>query len=317
MTVLSACNDLGETEESEKSPGEVEEQVINTHAYGETVIPEDVSRIASINLEDMLVSLEVPLVLATAIGSDYYLEDQLGDTPISVWGEQLDYEAILESNPDLIVTSDVIDENTYKELTKIAPTILYDREKWRDSIIQMGSELGYEEKAMTVIEEVDHQLEEARSEIEEAVGTDKEVIFLRTTARDLRINFPGFEQNGQTYAGYAGMLYNDLQLNPAPIVLELQEQTDKERQVAEVSQEILPDLSSDFIFVASGSAGGTSEDVSRDQESFGEVEQSSLWKDLPAVQKDQVYSVNPKHWISSGPIADQMKIDDVVQALTE
>ena len=317
MTVLSACNDLGETEESEKSPGEVEEQVVNTHAYGETVIPEDVSRIASINLEDMLVSLEVPLVLATAIGSDYYLEDQLGDTPISVWGEQLDYEAILESNPDLIVTSDVIDENTYKELTKIAPTILYDREKWRDSIIQMGSELGYEEKAMTVIEEVDNQLEEARSEIEEAVGTDKEVIFLRTTARDLRINFPGFEQNGQTYAGYAGMLYNDLQLNPAPIVLELQEQTDKERQVAEVSQEILPELSSDFIFVASGSAGGTSEDVSRDQESFGEVEQSSLWKDLPAVQKDQVYSVNPKHWISSGPIADQMKIDDVVQALTK
>lgn len=317
MTVLSACNDLGETEESEKSPGEVEEQVVNTHAYGETVIPEDVSRIASINLEDMLVSLEVPLVLATAIGSDYYLEDQLGDTPISVWGEQLDYEAILESNPDLIVTSDVIDENTYKELTKIAPTILYDREKWRDSIIQMGSELGYEEKAMTVIEEVDNQLEEARSEIEEAVGTDKEVIFLRTTARDLRINFPGFEQNGQTYAGYAGMLYNDLQLNPAPIVLELQEQTDKERQVAEVSQEILPELSSDFIFVASGSAGGSSEDVSRDQESFGEVEQSSLWKDLPAVQKDQVYSVNPKHWISSGPIADQMKIDDVVQALTK
>ncbi|MCM2675769.1 ABC transporter substrate-binding protein [Alkalicoccobacillus plakortidis] len=256
MTVLSACNDLGETEESEKSPGEVEEQVVNTHAYGETVIPEDVSRIASINLEDMLVSLEVPLVLATAIGSDYYLEDQLGDTPISVWGEQLDYEAILESNPDLIVTSDVTDENTYKELTKIAPTILYDREKWRDSIIQMGSELGYEEKAMTVIEEVDNQLEEARSEIEEAVGTDKEVIFLRTTARDLRINFPGFEQNGQTYAGYAGMLYNDLQLNPAPIVLELQEQTDKVRQVAEVSQEILPELSSDFIFVASGSAGG-------------------------------------------------------------
>ncbi|MDQ0206839.1 ABC transporter substrate-binding protein [Alkalicoccobacillus murimartini] len=317
VVVLSACNGSGETQEDVNSPNEEEQQVTNTHAYGETVIPADVSRIASINLEDMLVSLEVPLVLATAIGSDYYLEDQLGDTPISVWGEELNYEAILESNPDLIVASNVIDENTYDELTKIAPTILYDREKWRDSIIQMGSELGYEDKANAVIETVDNQLEEAQNKIEKAVGTDNEVIFLRTTATDLRINFPGFEQNGETYAGYAGMLYKDLSLSPAPIVLDLQEQTEPERQVAEVSQEILPELSSDFIFVASGSAGGTSEDVSRDQESFGEIEQSSLWKDLPAVQKDQVFSVNPKHWISSGPIADQLKIDDVVEALTE
>lgn len=40
-----------------------------------------------------------------------------------------------------------------------------------------------------------------------------------------------------------------------------------------------------------------------------------MCKELPAVKNAKVYEVNFETWMKSGPIADGMKIDDVVKAL--
>lgn len=76
------------------------------HVYGESEIPSHPERIVSIGLEDMLLSLEVPLVQANGM-EGYYLSEQLQkqNIPVIYAGEALNYEAILAAQPDLIISA--------------------------------------------------------------------------------------------------------------------------------------------------------------------------------------------------------------------
>lgn len=111
------------------------------------------------------------------------------------------------------------------------------------------------------------------------------------------------------------MLYEDLGFGLEDYLGELQ-QTDPDRENAQISMEILPQIQADYLFVIVGGAGNTAEAQQQDMSDFEETAQSAIWANLPAVQNGRVFYLDARYWISDGPLADKMKINQVLELLT-
>ncbi|ANY67637.1 hypothetical protein BBD42_14985 [Paenibacillus sp. BIHB 4019] len=289
-----------------------------THPFGTTELPADPERIASINLEDMLLALNVPIVFGMSIGEGYYLNDKLIEqgATLEIWGDNLNLEAIVAAQPDLIIASTAIMQEGYDNLSKIAPTIVYDREDWRNSLAAIGQALGMEDQAQAVISAYDQQAADARTALTPLLSEGKSAAFIRMTAKDFRVYFPNYidEKTQIEWPTYPGVLYNELGIKLDPTV-EKWHQEQPNFQNATISLEMLPELQADYLFVTLGGAGSTDEEIKQAKESFSAIEQSAVWKSVPAVKAGHVIFVNARHWISSGPLANSMKMVDVVAEL--
>lgn len=239
------------------------------------------------------------------------------DSELEAWGDSLNLEAILAAQPDLIIASTAITQEDYDNLSKIAPTIVYDREDWRSSLTALGEAFGMEEEAQAVVSEYENKIAMGRTALNPILTEGKSVAFIRMTAKDFRVYFPNYidEQSKVEWPTYPGILYNELGLKLDPTV----EQWHKDQpnfQNAAISLEMLPELQADYLFVTLGGAGGTNEEIAQLKENFkNTVEQSAVWRSVPALKAGHVIYVNARHWISTGPIANSMKIDDVIAAL--
>ncbi|MHA7966832.1 ABC transporter substrate-binding protein [Paenibacillus sp. CAU 1782] len=257
-------------------------------------IPANPERIIGIYLEDELTALGVTPLRQSRIGDwsgQGYLQLDMPDIDI-----QGDVEAYVEAQPDLILTN-VYDEKTYDTLAKVAPFYAFKdaRANWRMTIRSLGELLDKSAKAEEVIVNYDQKVAEASAKIKAAIG-DETVAILRVHTSSLRL------YGGPGYAG--PVLYGELGLEPAQAVKDYV--LDKGQGVAGISMEVIPELTADHIFLTM--------DTGADQQ-YKELTESPLWKELPAVKNGKVYEVNFETWMKSGPIADGMKIDDVVQAL--
>lgn len=281
------------------------------HKFGKTEIPVNSQRIVSVFLEDMLLTLDLPLMLAVTVGANNYLEPLMKTRNIQGI-DSLSLEAVLHASPDLIIASDIITQDEYDALTKIAPTVVYNRRTWKSSLPQIAKDLGKEEKAASMLKTHEVQLKEAKNKLAPVLEAKSTVALVRVTAKDLRLYFPSILAEKQVQ-GYATALYQDIGLQADPLALELQKKN-PERENATISMELLPQLKANYILVTVGSASGTAEDVKKDLDSFAEIEKSPVWQSLPAYKQGHIYTVGAKHWISDGMLADEMKINDVVQA---
>lgn len=327
VTAMSGCGSenvaggSSETEVEEKTmDNSKEEEMTQEHRFGETVIPNDIKRVVSIGVEDITYAMELPLVLATLHGENHYLEEELNENNIeTILGatSQINYEAVLAASPDLIVVMDspVYEESLYEELSKIAPTIFISREDWRKGIVELGELIGEADKAKEIVGTFEEKLAEAKETVANAVGEDNTVAFLRMSQKMAYFWFPFPEDS--TDKGYVGLIYDSLGLSPDPYVTELKEGNPDEEWGIQLSLEKLPEIQADYIFVTAGSSGGTAEDYEAMKQELQGVEELHVWNTIPAVQNDHVYQVSAKHWMLAGPYADELKINDVVEALTE
>ncbi|WP_338552822.1 ABC transporter substrate-binding protein [Paenibacillus sp. KS-LC4] len=332
IAVLSACGNSSGSEQSSSptaspvstasaSSAETssEPQALKvTHAFGTTELPAAPKRIASINLEDMLLALDVPIVFGMSIGEGYYLNEKLKEqgATLEIWGDSLNLEAIVAAQPDLIIASTAIMQEGYDNLSKIAPTIVYDREDWRNSLVAIGRALDMEDQALAFISAYDKQTADAKASLGQLLAEGKSAAFIRMNAKDFRVYFPNYvdEKTQIEWPTYPGVLYNELGMKLDPTV-EKWHQEQPHFQNATISLEMLPELQADYLFVTLGGAGSTDEEIRQAKESFSSIEQSSVWKSVPAVKADHVIFVNARHWISSGPLANSMKMNDVVAEL--
>lgn len=305
----SSANSSKTGTEPEESVGKGTKSV--HHLFGDTDIPAEPKRIVSLGLEDMLLSLEVPLVQANGM-EGYYLYDKLQsqNIPLLYAAGGLNYEEILSAQPDLIFVLGglVPDQATYDKLSQIAPTLVYDRDDWKNSIVEIGGALGLEDKAQEVIKAYDATLAQAKEKIVQAVGTDKTVALLRPSDKDIQVFFPRF--------AYGSVLYNDLGLSPSKGVKDFQNSSAADISAGSLSLEEIPKIDADYVFVTAGGSLSLQDDFQKAQGVVSKVEELQLWKSLPAVKQNHVVELSARHWMLSGPIADSMKIADVVAAVT-
>ena len=279
------------------------------HDYGETAIPAHPKRIVSIGMEDILLSLDVPLVQAFSTDG-YYLDAQIKANGIPTNSSfDINLEAITAADPDLIIMNTYMtDEAGYEQISKIAPTIAFVRDNWQSGILDIGKALGKEDKATAVLQAYQDKVKQAKDMIVQAVGEGKTVAFLRPTTKEVELDFPDW--------AWTSALYNDLGLKPDPKVLEFQKISEDTWGGTMLSLEKLPELTADYLFMDYGASMASESEFKQDVAKASEVEQMKVWKAIPAVAQGHAFKVSARHWALNGPIADGLKIDDIVQTLT-
>ncbi|CAK4836640.1 unnamed protein product [Aphanomyces euteiches] len=278
------------------------------HMMGETEIPVNPKRIAVNGLEDIMLAIDAPIVHAQSMKGQY-LYDTLQEKKItSVYTPGgFNYESILDAKPDLIVANLLAsDTETYKQLSKIAPTIVYDRASWKTSIAAIGKALDREEKAQLIIHAYDEKLAKAKEAIVAKIGANRTVAFIRPSKSDVQLFFPAF--------AYSSIVYKDLGMTLDPFLAKLQDKEEKDLWGMEASLETMPDLTADYMFATVGGSFDSEDEAKAALGELSEVENLKVWKEIPAVKQGHVYKMSSRHWMLNGPIADSMKIDDVLAA---
>lgn len=188
------------------------------HVYGETTISEKPERVAAIawaNHEVPLALGIVPVGMAAATWGDDddngilpWVEEKLdelgGEEPVLFNNDDgLDYEAIADTQPDVILASySGLTEEEYDQLSKIAPVVAYPKVAWGtsvDEMIEMNSAaLGLSEEGDALIEEL-HADADAALEANSAL-VDKKILFAYLDPADL--SQVGFYTEIDTRPGY-------------------------------------------------------------------------------------------------------------------
>lgn len=325
--IMVACNSTSDQINMEKEPtsAQVENKKDDKmatkrvkHELGETEIPLEPKRIVSINMEDILVNLGTELVLATPIQRQDYLNSTLEKAGVEIaeYTGEINFEAVIEANPDLIIASTALATEVYEKLEKIAPTIAYNRTNWRDSIVQIGEALNKEEIANEIVASQAKKVAEQKASITALIGEAPTVAFLRMQEKDLRLFYPSILSNSNPFAGYVSIAYAEegLQWKADPYILEMQA-TDPDMQNATVSLEVLPKLSANHLFVVTLSSDGSDEQLQKTLEELISMEDSAVWSSIPAVKSGNVHILNMKNWLIDGPTAEIAKLDELKRVL--
>ncbi|MDO4326972.1 MAG: ABC transporter substrate-binding protein [bacterium] len=299
--------DLTETiEEAHKLVYENENgDLVVSHKFGETVMPENPQRIVSIKLEDLMLALDVDMVACRNF-EGLYLEDEInalgiGTITVDEEANTVNFEEVLSYKPDLIVIRDAFDQSIYDELSKIAPTIAFRLQNTKVSLVALGKALGIEEKAIERLGEYEKKVAEAKETLKVVEG--EQVSMLRILKKEIRL-YP-YSKNDMS-----NFLYLELGLTPDPMVVEY----DNADNLA-ISMELLPNLTTDHMILIAGYGSNTDEAVKEAQARYDEIKADPLWQMVPAVQKGNVYEVDSRLWLTHGLIATEMKIDEVVDFL--
>ncbi|UOQ44909.1 iron-siderophore ABC transporter substrate-binding protein [Halobacillus salinarum] len=173
------------------------------HAFGETVIESKPERVATVQWGNHDVALALGVVPVGFSAANYGVQDDSGLLP---WTKEkldelgvedpniyqdtdgLDFEAISDSNPDVILAGySGITQEDYDTLSQIAPVVPYKEAPWettwREQVTLDAKGMGMEEKGKKLIEETEALIKEKVSQYPELQG--KKVAFATTSADDL------------------------------------------------------------------------------------------------------------------------------------
>lgn len=212
--VLAACADSS----NEETPAKEEEQVTNNpseatdgqqypitikHAFGETVIKEKPERVATIAWSNHDVALALGVVPVGFSAANYGVQDGSGMLPwtaekLKELGEEnpniyqdtdgLDFEAIADSNPDVILAAySGITQEDYDTLSQIAPVVAYKEipwvTSWRDQIELNSKGMGMEAEGKQLIADTEKLIQDKASQHADIKG--KKAAFAMFNATDL------------------------------------------------------------------------------------------------------------------------------------
>ncbi len=262
------------------------------HAFGETTIEEEPTRVATLGWvdQDNALALGVVPVGATKLtwggndqgSSDWFdaeLEEVGAEAPVRY--DDADGAPIVEVaklDPDLILaTNSGITEQEYAKLSKIAPVVAYPDAPWitpwQTSLEMAGQALGRSDLAEEVAAETRSTIDEAKQEYPQLDGAS--LIFAYLTTADL-----------STIGVYASedprvSLMRDFGMVDAPVVDEVVKEG---TFYGTVSAERAADLQSDVVLTWSENEG--------DMETFTD---HPLLGKIPALEEGHVYAEEDKH----------------------
>ncbi|WFR60995.1 iron-siderophore ABC transporter substrate-binding protein [Paenibacillus amylolyticus] len=268
---------------------------------GETTIIGEPKKIAVLNwqLADFLLALDIkPYARTNFMGETNleYLEKDALEGVIDL-GDKPNLEVLSQSNPDLIIGWESRRE-IYDQLTKIAPTILTNEtDDWRKSLQELGSMLGKTKEAEEWLAQYDQKAAASKQMLTSKIDPAETVLYMRVMPKVLRI-YSSTQSLGATLSQDTGLQYLP--------------QTDSIQNFENISIEQLPELNPDHIFIQVGRpVRGEDQEAKKIYE---ELTQSSIWNNMKAMKKKQVYTV--PHWIiSDAPHIKEKSIDLVLEKL--
>lgn len=252
--------------------------------FGEVEIPVNPQRVAAIYLEDYLKALGVTPVVQwyhPSWGKQDYLNLDVPEFDISG-----SIEALLDKNPDLIITDGGVDAAKVEQYALVAPTFRLPESVLQDSrliLTTVADALGIPEKGKAVLAEYDQKVAAGKAALQQALGQEK-VAVIRLNVADKTVALFGVKNR------FTGVLYNQFGLTPVPMAAEMTEFQ------SIISEEVIPELGADHIIIFPDNGGWDSE---ANQEAIKMLD-GPLWKNLPAVKNGNIYRMERSHWQSGG-----------------
>lgn len=177
--------------------------IVIKHALGETVIEEKPERVATVAWANHDVALALGVVPVGFSAANYGVQDESGMLPwtaekLKELGEEnpniyqdtdgLDFEAISDSNPDVILAAySGLTQEEYDTLSEIAPVVAYPETPWvitwRDQILFNAKGMGMEEEGKQLIADTEKLIQDKANEFPEIKG--KKAAFGMFNATDL------------------------------------------------------------------------------------------------------------------------------------
>lgn len=288
--MVAGCSNPEAQDEKESHTGAEARTV--THAMGETTIegtPERVVLLTNDAVDDALALGVKPVgAVQSWIGDPWYdfIADEMEGVELVGEEVQPNLEKIASLEPDLIIGSKVRHEKIYDQLSAIAPTVFSETvgHVWKENVELYAEALGKEEEAKQRLNDWDAKIKEFQSE--HADQLDTEVSIIRFLPGMVRIHHNGFPDSVVAEAG-----------------LSRPESQQSEEFASEVTEERIPDMDGDILFVLTFEAGDG--EASKLKEDWME---KPLFKELEVVKNKNVHEVNDIYWNLSGGIQGAEKM---------
>lgn len=180
---------------------EVSFPITISHAYGETIVEEKPERVVSLawSNQDAVLALGIVPVGTSAANFGAVSENgllpwteeayaSLGENAPVVYDDTdgFDYEAIVDSNPDIIVAPySGMTQEEYDMLSQIAPTISYSetawKTTWRKQTMEVAAALGKEAEGKKLVAETEEVLEGVKKTHPDIVGKTAALFWIDPT----------------------------------------------------------------------------------------------------------------------------------------
>ncbi|WP_233518399.1 ABC transporter substrate-binding protein [Streptomyces corynorhini] len=287
VVTLTACGSEDESPAAKgKTPGGAGSGGTHTvkTAMGDVQVQNVPQRVVVLDTDslDSAVTLGITPVGATTVAdkapfSAYLPADKLkGTKPVGAIAEP-NLEAINALKPDLILSSKVRDEKSYKSLSAIAPTVFSESTggPWRANFALHADALGKKTEAKQVVADYTAHVER----VTEALGGPAK-------AAQTKVGFVRFVEGADTrlYLNdtFVGSLFKDLQVGrPA--------NQDKDGFSVDVSPEQIDQADADVLFYS------TYGDPKKAKET--DITGGPLWKNIDAVKNDKAFKVDDNLWM--------------------
>ncbi|MBB6623790.1 ABC transporter substrate-binding protein [Clostridium gasigenes] len=263
---LTGCT----TTRASKSSEDASKTRIISTKLGDVEVPANPQRVVSSYVEGDLVALGIVPVAGIAPyefkGSAFY--EEVKDITLI---ESLEPETVMAQKPDLIV---VISEDDVEKMSKIAPTVFvpFTELSMEERITFLGQVVNKEEEAKKLIKDFNYKLADAKKKLDKTGILNKKVSI-----------FEGADESGSIYVygdkwGRGGdLIYNKLGFK-APDVI--QNEIINGEQYRDISLEVLPEYSGDYIIFAS--------DIPNS------LKGNSVWENIPAVKENHIITIDEK-----------------------
>lgn len=230
---------------------------------------------------DMLITLGIPLAKEQPIRGDsgyttfptFFPQEPLKDvTPFANYPE-FNYEKVLDAEPDFILSGLGYDTKIHDKLAAIAPTYTvnaFDGSSWKEHFKKTASDLNRSEKYQEWTDSYAAQAKAAHADIEAAGNADLTVA-----------SFGYFEgkANVACYAGVQCDVFDALDLKVTPL------SADPDLNITPEQFDKLKDVDAIWMPVGVGETG-----QKELKETLASLERTPLWKTLPFVKNNRIYS---------------------------
>jgi len=269
----------------------------------EVTIPTHPKRIVTMQYLPEMLAIDVkPVGVVTHLLTNFTaVKDRISGIEDIGDADNPNLEKTLELKPDLIIAAEW-NQDQLDNLNKIAPTVVV---KWEGSdalqhFRDVADVLGETDKAEAWIQRFNQKAEAARAKLASA-AVENETFGV--------VVIGGFEKGqlrvyGNGNVGYT--LFDTLKLSMTDTVKTEWDKGNHELGM-NISLEKLPEFASaDRLFVVR---------FDNDPEFLAQVDDSRLWKNLPAVKNNRVYTVDPDLWFSYDVLSFEAQLDDALKLL--
>ncbi|MGS5020213.1 ABC transporter substrate-binding protein [Paenibacillus sp. JJ1683] len=308
MVVLAACGNAPSSNQTNDKSGtdalNGQSKSVAAREYVDATgkkisIPANPQRVVTTQYLDAMLALGVkPVGAASHVLEGDYLKGKIDG--IADIGNPTNLEKVLELQPDLIIATEDTSPEVREQLEKIAPTVAVsfgDGDVFKQ-LRDVAAVLGKDKEADQWIASFDKKAEEGRKKLTGKFKKDETITIYMTYGKDvLRVY-------GARNVGH--VIYRSLELNPPEYIRQKLAKDPKYNFVYDsISMEKLPELSGDRIIML------VYDEATKDG-MLKEIEQSALWKNLPAVKNHKVYFIKADPWFTYSPLAIDQSLDEAV-----